>query len=208
MTTINAERTVDLPLSSPRALPKPRLQRPGFWRELLNSAFFIIAALIFSELALPRSSIEGPSMQPTLWAGNHLLISRIAYLIGDPQHGDIAVFDAPDIKEEMLIKRVIGVPGDTIEIRQFTTTDANGVEVRDAQVFRNGELLDEPYFVNRPCRNCRDETWVLGPDEYFMMGDNRNHSNDSRAFDQIRREKIVGKAIFRYLPLNEFGLLD
>ncbi len=208
MTIINAERTAELPPSLPRALPKPRLQRPGFWRELLNSAFFIIAALIFSELALPRSSIDGPSMQPTLWAGNHLLISRISYLIADPQHGEIAVFDAPDLKEEMLIKRVIGVPGDTIEVREITTTDANGAEVRDAQIFRNGKLLDEPYFVNKPCRNCRNETWVLGSDEYFMMGDNRNHSNDSRAFGPIKREKIVGRAIFRYLPVTEFGTLN
>ena len=207
MTTITAERTVDLPLPLPRALPRPRLRRPGFWRELFNSAFFIIAALIFSELALPRSSIDGPSMQPTLWKGDHLLISRVSYLIGDPQHGEIAVFDAPDIKEEMLIKRVMGVPGDTIEIRQITRTDASGAEVRDAQIFRNGELLDEPYFVNRPCNNCRDNIWILGEDEYFMMGDNRNHSNDSRAFGPIRREKIVGRAIFRYLPFNTFGTL-
>jgi len=204
MTTTTAERTADLPLPLPRALPRPRLKRPGFWRELLNSAFFIIAALIFSELALPRSSIDGPSMQPTLWAGDHLLISRVNYLMGDPQYGDIAVFDRND---EMLIKRVIGVPGDTIEIRQTITTDANGVEVRGADVIRNGEVLDEPYFINRPCNNCRDNTWVLGEDEYFMMGDNRNHSNDSRAFGPVSREKIVGRAIFRYLPFNTFGLL-
>jgi signal peptidase I len=207
MTTLNAERSTELSLSLPRALPKPRLKRPGFWRELLNSVFFIIAALIFSELALPRSSIDGPSMEPTLWRENHLLISRISYLINDPQHGDIAVFDAPDIKEEMLIKRVIGVPGDIIEIRQITTTDENGVQERGADIYRNGVVLDEPYFINRPCRNCRDNIWVLGEDEYFMMGDNRNHSNDSRAFGPIKREKIVGQAIFRYLPFDQFGLL-
>ena len=207
MTTIDAERTADVPLSSPRALPKPRLQRPGFWRELLNSAFFIIAALIFSELALPRSSIDGASMEPTLWDGNHLLISRISYLIGEPKYDDIVVFDAPNEKIELLIKRVVGVPGDSIETRRLISTDSNGVEIIDGQVFRNGELLDEPYFVNKPCLNCQNESWVLGADEYFLMGDNRNHSNDSRRFGPVRRENIVGQAIFRYWPIPQLGTL-
>jgi signal peptidase I len=125
-----------------------------------------------------------------------LLISRVDYLFGDPQFLDIAVFDPPDASDDMLIKRVIGVPGDVIEIR-------------DLLVYRNGELLEEPYFVNKPCElsKCRNQTWTLGEDEYFMMGDNRNHSRDSREFDQITRDRIVGKALWRYLPLDQFGSL-
>jgi signal peptidase I len=178
-----------------RAL-RPRLRRPGLLRELLNNLFFIAAALVLSEIAFPRSSISGPSMQPTLWAGQHLLISRVDYLFGEPQYLDIAVFDPPDTSDDMLIKRVIGLPGDTIEIR-------------DQLVYRNGQLLDEPYFVNAPCEpyKCPDKSWTLGENEYFMMGDNRNHSNDSRAFGPIHRQHIVGKALWRYLPLNQFGSL-
>lgn len=208
MTETTADRFIGAPPQpESRPLPKPRLRRPGFWRELLNSAFFIFAALVFSELAFPRSSISGPSMEPTLWGGNHLLISRVSYLVSDPQFGDIAVFDAPDAKEEMLIKRVIGVPGDTIEIRQTSYIDGSGVEVRDGEIVRNGEVLDEPYFINRPCRNCNDRTWTLGENEYFFVGDNRNRSNDSRAFGPISRDRIIGKAIFRYLPFDQFGTL-
>lgn len=177
-------------------LPRPRLRRPSLLRELLNNAFFIVAALILSEIAFPRSSISGPSMQPNLWAGQHLLISRVDYLFGDPQFLDIAVFDPPDASDDMLIKRVIGVPGDLIE-------------VRDLLVYRNGVQLEEPYFVNKPCdlSHCRNQTWTLGEDEYFMMGDNRNHSRDSREFGPIGRDRIVGKALWRYLPLDQFGSL-
>lgn len=185
------------PEATPRVrLPRPRLRRPSLLRELLNNVFFIAAALILSEIAFPRSSISGPSMQPNLWAGQHLLISRVDYLFGDPQFLDIAVFDPPDASDDMLIKRVIGVPGDIIEIR-------------DLLVYRNGVLLEEPYFVNKPCEpvKCPNRTWTLGEDEYFMMGDNRNHSNDSRAFGPISRERIVGKALWRYLPLDQFGSL-
>lgn len=202
MTDISAPQVAIMPRVS---VSRPKLRRPGLTRELLNSVFFIVAALIFSELAMPRSSIDGPSMQPTLWAGQHLLISRIDYLFGNPQRGDIAVFDPPNEAKEMLIKRVIGIPGDTVELRRKKIT-VDGQERNDADLFINGELVEEPYFINRPCNNCNG-TWTLGPDEYFMMGDNRNQSNDSRAFGVITRDRIVGKAIWRHWPLEEFGPL-
>ncbi|GIK30063.1 MAG: signal peptidase I [Chloroflexi bacterium] len=198
--------------SAPRVqIPRPRLHRPGMLREILNNLFFIFSALIIAEMAFPRSTIDGPSMQPTLFAGQHLLISRMDYLLGEPKPGDIAVFDAPGEPVEMLIKRVIGVPGDTIEIKVHPAerdADGNTVAPGYADVFRNGELLDEPYFVNRPCTNCRDAVWELGPNEYFMMGDNRNHSNDSRRFGPVTRDRIVGRAIWRYLPPQDFGPLS
>lgn len=189
--------------------PKPVLRRPGQLRELLNSVFFIVAALVLSELAFPRSSIDGPSMEPTLFTGQHLLISRVDYLFGDPQRGDIAVFDPPNEAKEMLIKRVIGVPGDTVELRP-TTVSVNGQETSDSELYVNGELVDEPYFVNRPCTLRCSGTWTLGPDEYFMMGDNRNHSNDSRntSVGVIPRDHIVGRAIWRHWPLSLFGPVE
>jgi signal peptidase I len=204
MTDYSAPRATYAPRVS---IPRPALRRPGLLRELLNSIFFIAAALVLSELALPRSSIDGPSMQPTLFAGQHLLISRLHYLFGDPQRGDIAVFDPPDAATEMLIKRVIGIPGDTIELRRKQVV-IDGQERNDADLYINGVLTEEPYFINRPCSNCNG-TWVLGPDEYFMMGDNRNQSNDSRnpSVGLITRDRIVGKAIWRHWPLDKFGAL-
>jgi signal peptidase I len=199
-------------MSDPRpprvGVPRPRLRRNGLLRELLNSVFFIFAALVLSELALPRSSVTGPSMEPTLFTGQNLLISRLDYLFGEPQRGDIAVFDNPlDRDDHMLIKRVIGIPGDTIEFRPIRSF-FNGEEEDDAELYLNGVLTDEPYFINRPCGGCSG-VWTLGPDEYFMVGDNRNHSEDSRSprVGPIPRDHIVGKAIWRHWPLDKFGPL-
>jgi signal peptidase I len=180
-------------------MPRPRLRRPGLLQELIGTLIFILSVYALAEMAIPRSNIDGPSMQPNLHAGQYLIISRLDYLFGEPQRGDVAVFQAPgsDDDEPRLIKRVIGLPGDTVEIR-------------DTEVYVNGEKLDEPYFINRPCNpsKCPNETWTLGPSQYFMMGDNRNNSRDSRAFGPIQRSAIVGRAVFRYLPLSEFGAIS
>lgn len=193
-------------------VPRPRLHRQSLLRRLLNSAFFIASALIFAELALPRSAISGQSMEPTLFHGQHLLISRVHYLIGDPQRGDIAVFDNPnDNNNDMLIKRVIGIPGDTLEFRQESVFQADGRLAADSVLYINGQRIEEPYFVNRPCSTICAGTWTLGPEEYFMAGDNRNHSNDSRntvEVGPIPRENIVGKAIWRHLPASDFGPVE
>ncbi len=180
------------------SLPRPRLHRPGLVLELLSTVMFIIAVYVLAEMAIPRSNLEGPSMQPNLHAGQYLIISRLDYLFGDPQRGDVAVFQAPDKdpSEPRLIKRVIGLPGET-------------VTVSGDDVFIDGQKLDQPYFILRPCtRNCQEQTWTLGPDEYIMLGDNRSDSRDSRSFDQVDRSLIVGKAVFRYLPVSEIGVID
>jgi signal peptidase I len=176
---------------------RPRLARPGLLREIISMVLFIVAVYTLLQLALPRSVIFGPSMQPTFYEQQRLIISRLNYLFGQPERGDIIVFNAPDHDrgDPSLIKRVIGIPGDIIE---FT----------DQQLYLNGELVEEPY-INEPCRTfqCTDDRWELGPNEYFMMGDNRNHSRDSRRFGPVVREDIVGEALFRYWPLDEIGVV-
>jgi signal peptidase I len=191
-----------------RRIPRPTLRRPHSLREVINSAFFIVAVLILTELALPRSRIDGQSMEPTLFDGQNLLISRVHYLIGDPQRGDIAVFDNPhDDNNDILIKRVIGIPGDTVELRRESKI-INGKEVIDSVLYINGERRVEPYFVNRPCRIDCVGSWTPGADEYLFFGDNRNRSNDSRRFNAVSRENIIGKAIWRHWPPDKFGPLD
>lgn len=177
-------------------LPRPKLRRYSFLRELIGMIGFGLAVFTLLQLATPQSIVQGRSMQPTFNDGQRLLISRINYMVGDPQYGDIIVFNSPDPQtdnEPPLIKRLIGLPGDIIEII-------------DTEVYRNGELLDEPY-INEPCTRfkCQDERWELGPDEYFMMGDNRNHSNDSRSFGPVREDLIIGEAIFRFWPPDQLG---
>lgn len=153
----------------------------------------VLYALV--NLASGRFVVEGISMQPNFYAGQYLIVSRVHYLLQDPQRGDIIVFQYPNDPEQDYIKRVIGVPGDTVEIR-------------DLLVYVNGEPLDEPY-INEPCIpvDCPNQTWELGMDEFFMMGDNRNHSTDSRKFGPVKRHFIIGRAFIRYWTPQDWGIL-
>ena len=166
--------------------PRPNLPTLSWVKELFSTIAFIVAVYTLLQLALPRSVIQGRSMQPNFVEGQRLVISRVNYLFGEPQRGDIIVFNAPNTSPNTppLIKRVIGLPGEEVALR-------------DQQVYINGELLDEPY-VDEPClparcRDTEDDPWVLGPDEYFMMGDNRNNSRDSRRFGAVPRKILLAK---------------
>lgn len=176
----------------PKKMHRPGLRVPGFFGELVRTVIFVVAVTVLFDMAIPRSLVEGRSMQPTFQDGDRLVVSRVNYLLSEPTRGDIVVFNSVNPYEEgvMLIKRIIGVPGDTVEIR-------------DQHVYINGELLDEPY-VLEDCSQfrCTENVWVLAPDEYFVMGDNRNNSKDSRAFDPVPKDHIVGTVLFRYWPLN------
>ena len=168
-------------------------------REIIDMLVFAIAVFTLFELAMPRSIVDGRSMEPNFVSGQRLVISRVHYWLGDPDRGDIIVFNSPNPRtedESALVKRVIGLPGDIIEFR-------------DQVLYINGEVWDEPY-INEPCSKyrCADESWELGPDEFFMMGDNRNVSNDSRKFGPVPRENVVGEVLFRYWPVQEFGVVQ
>lgn len=181
----------------PGSSPRPRLRSRGFLRELVYTLLFLAAAFTFLEMAVPRSVVQSISMEPNLIENQRLVISRISYLLGEPQRGDIVVFLPPDHApgDPPLIKRLIGLPGEIVEFR-------------DTAVYINGVQLDEPY-LNEPCQPtyCGQRVWILGPDEYFFMGDNRNHSHDSRSFGPIQRGRIVGRAIIRYWPPQVWGIL-
>lgn len=177
---------------------RPHLSQSGFGREIWETIVLIVAIWALVNLASVRFIVEGPSMQPTFHTGQVLVVSRVNYLLTNPQRGEVAVFNAPNVSsdEPPYIKRVIGLPGDTIEIK-------------DMMVYVNGQQLNEPY-INEPCelRMCGDNSWTLGPDEYFFMGDNRNHSRDSRVFGGVKRERIIGEALIRYWPPVDWALVS
>lgn len=178
------------------APPRPPLKSHGWLFDAFGTILLVIVVYTLVELAIPRFLVDGRSMQPSFFDGQRLIVSRVNYLFGIPQRGDIIIFNSPQQpNSEPLIKRVIGLPGETVEIRHTI-------------VFVNGVQLSETY-INEPCTetNCRDNTWVLGPDEYFVMGDNRNHSNDSRRFGPIPRENIIGEALVRYWPPQDWGIV-
>ncbi len=177
---------------------RPRLRRKSRLRELINLLVFLIAVYTLLEIAMPRSVVYSISMQPNLIEGQKLIISRVSYMFNQPRRGEIVVFEPTGTtpNEDRLIKRLIGLPGETLEFR-------------NQAVYINGQELIEPY-LNEPCQSrlCPDKIWKLGSNDYFMMGDNRNHSRDSRVFGSIKREQIVGRAIMRWWPPAEWGILS
>lgn len=180
-------------------LPRPKLKTPGLLVELVSTAVFIVAVTVLFDLAIPRSLVEGHSMEPTFYGDDRLVVSRVHYLLGQPRRGDILVFNSLRESElargVMLIKRVIALPGETVEFR-------------DQTLHVDGEAINEPYIKEEICRRrCHDQTWQLSESEYFMMGDNRNNSNDSRSFGPVPLPKIVGRVIFRYFPLDSIGII-
>ena len=143
-----------------------------------------------------RVVVDGLSMEDTLHSGELLLVNRIHYKLSEPPHrGDIIVFHSPAMSDENIIKRIIGLPEDTVEFRE-------GV------IYINGYEWDEAY-LSQPCSitTCPNSIWQLGSGEYFVMGDNRNASRDSRSLGTISKEAIIGKAIMRYWPIATFRWL-
>jgi signal peptidase I len=143
-------------------------------------------------------------MVPNFQSGEYVLTDKISYRIGKPERGDVVVFHAPPAANCPagtgcdFIKRVIGKPGETIE-------------VRDDNIYIDGEALEESYIPEEfdilPGAFTRDREIILGENEYFVSGDNRPYSSDSRAWGPIQRSDIVGKAFFRYWPANQIGII-
>lgn len=132
-------------------------------------------------------------MEPALAAGHYLLVSGSAYQQAPPDRGDIIVLRDPTAPDREMVKRVIGLPGEA-------------VRVEPAQVFINGEPLEEPYLKSQAWRHLEAAAeWRLGDDAYLVMGDNRDYSRDSRVFGPVHRGLIVGKVWFRYWPPEVWG---
>lgn len=140
-----------------------------------------------------RIRIESISMQPTLYAGDYVIVNKVAYRLGEPSRGDVIVFHyPPDPGREPYIKRVIGLPGDYVVIR-------------DNQVLVNGESLDEPYINAEP---NYDGEWRVPADSLFVLGDNRNNSSDSHSWGMVPLENVIGKAEVVYWPPSEWKALN
>jgi signal peptidase I len=160
-------------------------------REILET--ILLTALIYAAVNLTtgRFRVEGDSMQPTLHPDQYVLVDKVSYRIGDPQRGDVVVFQYPLATERDFIKRVIGLPGEAVSV-------ANGA------ININGQPLNEPYIAAPPAYT---NTWVLGPDEYFVLGDNRNNSSDSHNWGPLKRQYLIGRAIAVYWPPDGWGLV-
>ena len=170
--------------------PRGYVARRGA-HSLLKSIGVLVALVLLINLLSVRFVVQGESMQPTLDNGNLLIVSRLHYALREPQAGDIAVFRYPDMADEQkYIKRIIAGPGDVVELRA-------------GQVYVNGIYKEAAsLFVDAATAGRTRRIWQVGQDEYFVLGDNRSASSDSRSFGPVPREFFIGPVILRYWPLT------
>lgn len=144
--------------------------------------------------------VVGPSMEPNFYNKEYLIIGRITYRIGDPERGDVMVFRSPLRSKDFLIKRVIALPNEKIQITKGKIYIYN-------DRFPQGVLLDESQYLLPSTTTPGDIDIILEDDSYYVLGDNRNASLDSRSFGAIKEEYIIGRAWFRGWPFNTIGIL-
>lgn len=165
----------------------------SIWKEFMEYLkmiiFVVIVVLIVNNFLLINAKIPSESMEQTIMTGDRVFGNRLAYLFDKPERFDIVIFKYPDHEKELFIKRIIGMPGETVEIR-------------DGKVYIDGakEPLDDSFTPEEPLGDYG--SYVVPEDSYFMLGDNRNYSKDSRFWNNpyVAEDKILGKAVLRYFP--------
>lgn len=174
--------------------------------DLIEAAVIGVSIFLVVYLFLMQPhQVSGHSMDPTLNNSDYLLTDKVTYRFSQPERGDIVVFHAPDSANCVAgtgcdyIKRVVGLPNEKIE-------------VKDDSIYIDDVKLEEPYLptgtLTHPGDFTRDRAVTLGPREYFVVGDNRGQSSDSRVWGPILPESIVGRAFFRYLPVQSMGMIE
>jgi len=168
-------------------------EQKSWFRELLEAILPALVIVLVVNIFLAQATrVEGQSMEPNLHNNQRLIIEKVSYRFHPPRHGDIIVLRRPQRQSDPLIKRVVGLPGDTVEIRE-------------GRVFIQGAPLGEPYLNQLTVGNMAPQLVPEG--HVFVLGDNRGSSNDSRAFGMVSFENIVGRAWIRYWPTAEMGFL-
>lgn len=190
METISPESVENTGNEAPPPAPQ------GNWKRLVLDILetVLLSAVLFLVIntLTARVRVDGFSMRPTLDDGQFVLVNRLAYQFDEPRYGDIVVFHYPLSPNQDLIKRVIGLPGDTVRIT-------------GGQVYVNGAILDEPYIAAAP---RYDVEWNVPEGHLFVLGDNRNDSNDSHSWGPLQTKNVIGKAVLVYWPFDKFSLID
>ena len=174
----------------------------SIWKEILGWILYIAIILGVTYLIITyvgqRTRVSGDSMESTLHTGDNLIVDKISYRFRDPERYEIIVFPYRYQENTFYIKRIMGLPGETVQIK-------------DGYLYINGERSDEDYGLERMNSGgiAKDEI-VLGEDEYFVLGDNRNESSDSRdpSVGVLHRDELIGRAWVRIWPLNNIGVIS
>lgn len=161
-------------------------------REVLETVILTVIIFFLIQTVVRNFRVVGTSMEPNLHDSQYLIVDKISYRLGEPQQGDVIVFEPPNRPGEDYVKRVIGVSGDMVEIRK-------------GQVFINNEPIDEPYVVYPGSYSMGPRR--VGVYELFVLGDNRNSSSDSHNWGMLESDKVVGKAWISYWPPDYWGVI-
>ena len=200
---------------SGNARPQPTVVMRALVRELIETVILALIIFLALDFSVQNFRVEGPSMEPTLGNGQHVLVNKIVYLrinpnklagfipffnsnggevfpFHAPNRGEIVIFRFPRDPSRDFVKRVVGVPGDTVEIRQ-------------GRLLVNGVERPEPYVVNRDETSMRPV--AVPPDSFFVLGDNRRASSDSREWGPVPAENLIGRAWVTYWPFDRLSAL-
>jgi signal peptidase I len=174
----------------------PEVQEKVSWGrfafDIIETLFLAVVLFVGINAISARVRVDGFSMRPTLEDGEFVLVNKMSYRFGEFSRGDIIVFHFPVNPAEDLVKRVIGLPGDHVLVENNT-------------VYVNGQLLNEPYIAQAPLYSGE---WTIAEGNLFVLGDNRNNSNDSKDWGLLPEEKVVGKAILIYWPPSLWNVLE
>jgi signal peptidase I len=163
-----------------------------FVLDILETLVLSVILFIGINAISARIRVDGSSMEPTLRSGEFVIVNKLSYKFGDAARGDIVVFHFPRDPEQEYIKRVIGLPGDQVNISQ-------------GRVYVNNQLVYEPYITAMP---AYEGTWSVPEGHLFVLGDNRNNSSDSHNWGTVPQEYVVGKAFFIYWPPGQWGIIE
>jgi signal peptidase I len=167
------------------------------WRGLVELGETVLPAIVIAVLInlflAQATRVYGSSMEPNLHTDQRLVVEKVSYRLHNPRRGDVVVIRMPERGPELLIKRVIGLAGETLE-------------ARDGVVYIDGQPLDEPYLVRKTSGNYGPTTVPEG--NVFVMGDNRGASNDSRIFGPVPLDRVVGRAWVSYWPIESLGIVQ
>jgi signal peptidase I len=159
-------------------------------REILLTITVVLIIFLALRFTIHSYKVEGISMEPSFHDGQYLLVNKLSYNLHSPSRGDVIIFEYPLRPSDLYIKRVVGLPGERIEIKN------NGVYI-------DGELLDEPEYIEETNHNI---SIIVPEGEYFVLGDNRDHSADSRNGWTVPRENIIGRTWLSYWPVGDWGM--
>ena len=170
---------------------KPRTTGAVVW-EIVQTLIMAVALYFAIDFCVARVRVENVSMETSFTEGELLMVNRLNYKFSEPERGDVVIFKAPTDPKKDYIKRMIGLPGDQ-------------VSVQEGKLFINGAEIQEPW-VHEPMAYSGE--WVVPENEYFVLGDNRNHSSDSHSWGFVPRDNLVGNAFFCYWPLDHIRVVN